>query len=180
MSNVFHWTSLLILEVRKQDTHSEFSLNPPRKGFCSVLSAAVSIYGAVGDAWDFQLILIQFQWNWHGCGCFSLMENQTCGFSGACLLSPTPVCKRPGLCAKASINTWHGIGFSVTWFQPGVGVAGESHPDTVYETINIVSCLPTCWVTRSHLDRSDSKKRQQFEYELLKQILWKSSRCWGL
>lgn len=57
---------------------------------------------------------------------------------------PSLSVKDPVYTAKTSINTWHGIGFSVTWFQPGVGMAGESHPDTVYETINIVSCLPTC------------------------------------
>ena len=76
------------------------------------------------------------------------------------LLLPIPVCKVSGLCAKKSINIWHSIGFSVTWFKPKRGK--KSHPDTIYETINVVNSLPTCWVTPSHLDYDDSKKCQQF------------------
>ena len=37
------------------------------------------------------------------------------------LLLPIPVCKVSGLCAKKSINIWHSIGFSVTWFKPKRG-----------------------------------------------------------
>lgn len=49
------------------------------EGFLS--SVAVPTLLADSSVWDLQLILIKFQGNWNGYGCFSLMENQTCDLS---------------------------------------------------------------------------------------------------